>query len=352
MKRRTWAGLVAAALVLGLAVVAAVRPVPYVTFSPGPTVNVLGEFDKKPIIEVERHKSYRDKGSLRLLTVIPSGPETKISLAEMVLAWADPDRSVYPYRAVYGATDTRKSVRQESTAQMANSQDIAVAAALGALDIPVEKATRIVTVEKGGPAAGKLEPGDRIVRVNGKSIGSYDELGRAIRPLPVGSKVTVVARRDGKDVTLRMRTTRSPADPGASALLVVVAPDYRFPFDVNLNLDEDIGGPSGGLMFSMGIYDVLTPGSLTGGKVIAGTGEIDEDGNVGAIGGIQQKLVAAQDVGAKLFFAPADNCAEALAGNFDPEKMRLVKATTLDRAIKDVQAWVKDPKTELPRCTR
>ncbi len=81
-------------------------------------------------------------------------------------------------------------------------------------------------------------------------------------------------------------------------------------------------------MFATGIYDVLTPGSLTGGKAIAGTGEIDGEGKVGAIGGIQQKLVGAQDDGARLFLVPADNCAEALGGHYDPDKMRLVKVTT------------------------
>ena len=127
---------------------------------------------------------------------------------------------------------------------------------------------------------------------------------------------------------------------------------YDFPFDVKLNLDENIGGPSGGLMFAMGIYDVLTPGSLTGGKVIAGTGEIDAQGKVGEIGGIQQKLVGAQDDGAQLFLVPTANCAEALGGHYDPDKMRLVKVTTLDEAIKDVKAWVKDPNAKLPRCTQ
>ena len=105
-------------------------------------------------------------------------------------------------------------------------------------------------------------------------------------------------------------------------------------------------------MFAMGIYDVLTPGSLTEGATIAGTGEIDAKGNVGAIGGIQQKLVGAQDDGAKLFLVPAENCAEALGGHYDPDKMRLVKVTTLKEGIDDVQAWVKDHDAKLTRCTR
>src|SRR5689334_19575633 len=107
MNRRTWAGLLAFALVVGLAVVAAFKPVPYVTFSPGPTVNVLGKYDGKDIIEVSGHKVYRDEGALRLLTVIPSGPDQKVSLVQLVRAWVDPDLSVYPYDAIYQPQDTQ-----------------------------------------------------------------------------------------------------------------------------------------------------------------------------------------------------------------------------------------------------
>ncbi|MBV9831847.1 MAG: signaling protein, partial [Marmoricola sp.] len=145
MKRRTVAGLVAAVLVVGLAVVAAVRPVPYVTFAPGPTVNVLGEYQNKPIIEVTGHRTYRDKGELRLLTVVPSGPQEKVSLAQMVFAWADPDKSVYPFDAIYGSTDTSKSVQQQSTVQMDTSQEDAVAAALTALHIPFDTYATVAT---------------------------------------------------------------------------------------------------------------------------------------------------------------------------------------------------------------
>jgi PDZ domain-containing protein len=352
VKRRTVAGLVAAALVIALATVAATRSVPYVTFAPGPTVNVLGEYEKKPIIEVSGHKTYRDDGQLRLLTVIPSGPDEKISLVQLLLAWADPDKSVYPYRAIYGSTDTQKTVQQQSTVQMDTSQSDAVAAALSALKVPFATNTDVASVEKGGPAAGKLRAGDRIVKVDGTKIGSYVELAHAIQPVPVGHRITIVVRRQGKLVVTHLRTTASPTNPKASAVLITVSPSYDFPFQVKLNIDKDIGGPSGGLMFSMAIYDTLTPGSLTGSKVVAGTGEIDPSGTVSPIGGIQQKLVAAQAAGAKLFLAPADNCAEALGGNFDPDKMRLVKVTKLTDAIDDVKAWVKNPKADLPRCTK
>ena len=352
MTRRTVAGIVAALLVLGLAAVIVLRPVPYVTFAPGPTVNVLGKFDKKPIIEVSGRKSYRDKGGLRLLTVIPSGPEDRISLAQMVLAWADPDKSVYPYKAIYGSGDTQKAVQQQSTAQMDTSQSDAVAAAMGALKIPFTTYAQIGSVQPGGPADGKLEPADRILQANGTRVASYDQLAKIIRPVPIGSPLTLTVRRDGKVLTKRMRTVKSPADPKASAILVTVAPGYKFPFDVKLNIDKNIGGPSGGLMFSMGIYDVLTPGSLTGGKVIAGTGEIEPTGQVIPIGGIQQKMVAAQAAGAKLFLAPADNCAEALEGQLRPEEDAPGQGRPSEPAINDVRSWVKDPGVALPRCTK
>ena len=353
MSRRTWASILAVVLVLGLSVVAARKPVPYVTFSPGPTINVLSSHQDRSIITVAGHRSYRDGGALRLTTVIPSGPLDKVSIPTMVLAWIDPDRAVYPRNIIYGKQDTSTSVRQQSAAQMASSQDNAVASALGALHIPFTTRVGIATVEKGGPADGKLEPGDVIVSVNGTDVSGVSQVTDMIRPLPVGSPVTMTVRRGGELRRVRIVTTSAPDDPKASAVRVSIqAAGYRFPFRVQLKLDQNIGGPSAGLMFAMGVYDVLTPGSLTGGKVIAGTGEIDGEGKVGAIGGIQQKLVGAQGDGARLFLVPAENCAEALGAHYDPQKMRLVKVTTLDDAVKDVKAWVQNPDATLPRCTR
>jgi PDZ domain-containing protein len=352
LSRRSWAALLALVLTIGLGGYAASRPVPYVTFAPGPTVNVLGTFEKKDIIEVSGRKTYEDKGGLRLVTVIPSGPDTKVSLAQLVWAWASPNDAVYPYEAVYAPQDTGTSVREQSGVQMVSSQDNAVAAALRALDIPYADVVKIAAVDKDGPAHGKLEAGDVVVSVNGRRTSTLDQLTGAVQPLPIGSTVTLRVKRDGKAVTQRITTVASPQDPKKSAIRVQIAPSYRFPFEVDLNIDQNIGGPSGGLMFALGIYDVLTPGSLTGGRVIAGTGEIDAAGKVGEIGGIQQKLVGAQEDGARLFLVPAGNCAEALGGHYDPDKMRLVKVRTLDEALEDVQSWVKDPDAKLARCTR
>lgn len=352
LNRRSWAALLAAVLVVALGVVALREPVPYVTFAPGPTVNVLGSFADKPVITVSGRRAYSDKGALRLLTVEPSGPDQKVGLPELIWAWADPTRSVYPYEAIYQRQDTQKTVQQQSGVQMASSQDNAVAAALRALGIRYADLVKIVTVQKGGPADGRLRAGDVVVAVGPHRIHTVDELTRSIRPLPVGSSVTMRVRRGGKVVTERMTTTSSPVNARESAVRVTISAAYRFPFRVRLNLDKNIGGPSGGLIFALGVYDVLTPGSLTAGKVVAGTGEIDAAGRVGPIGGVQQKMVGAQDAGAQLFLVPAANCSEALDGHYDPAKMRLVKVATLAGALADVKAWAASPDAPLPRCTR
>ena len=114
MSRRRWAGLLAVVLMAIMSVQALREPVPYATFSPGPTVNVLGKNGSKEIISVEGRRSYRDKGALRLTTVIPSGPGDKVNIPQLVTAWIDPDRSAYPYEAIYPPTATQTSVRQES----------------------------------------------------------------------------------------------------------------------------------------------------------------------------------------------------------------------------------------------
>ena len=105
---------------------------------------------------------------------------------------------------------------------------------------------------------------------------------------------------------------------------------YKFPFKVNINVG-DVGGPSAGMMFSLGIMDKLTPGAMTGGKSIAGTGTITPEGEVGPIGGIQQKMVGARDAGATVFLTPADNCAEAVKAV--PDGLTLVKVATLHEAV-------------------
>lgn len=352
MSRRTWAGLLALVLVLGLSVAAALKPVPYATFAPGPTVNVLGKDDGKPIIQVTGHKEYRDKGGLRLVTIIPSAADQKVDLLTLMAVWLSPSSAAYPYSSIYTPQDTSSSVQQQSAQQMTSSQDNAVAAALTALKVPFTGAVKIAQVDRAGAAHGKLKTGDVVQSVNGKRASTPDELVTQVKALPIGSKVTLVVERAGRERTVVLTTKPSTVDAKRSAIGVSIAPTFDFPFQVSLNIRKNIGGPSGGLMFALGIYDVLTPGSLTGGKTVAGTGEIDGTGKVGPIGGVQQKIAAAQRDDAGLFLVPAANCAEAAATDYDKDKLRLVKVENFKDALADVKAWVQNPRADLPRCTR
>lgn len=352
MSRRSVAGILAVVLLVGLWFASTRVPSKYVVFSPGPTINVLGDFAGKPILRVSGHPVFRDKGGLRMVTVSPTGPDENVNLLAVVRAWADPTRAVYPYDAVYAPTDTSKSVQQQSSQEMVSSQDAAVANALRALHIHFGNAVKIAGVDEQGPSAGKLRKGDLLRAVDGLPVHTTKGVIAAIAPKPPGTVLHVQFQRGGKTHTVAITTTRSTEKGARSAIRVLVAPSYDFPFRVGIHISPNIGGPSAGLMFSLSIYDILTPGSLTHGRVVAGTGEISPDGVVGEIGGIQQKIVGAQDDGAHLFLVPAGNCAEALGASYDPEKIRLVKVERFQDALADVKAWAADPHAKLPECTR
>jgi Lon-like protease len=352
MSRRTLAGLLALGLLIVLGVVAVRTPVNYVTFRPGPTMNVLGKYADKPIVVVTGRKTYDDDGALRMVTVYPSGPDDNLTLLNLVYGWVDPDIAVLPKEAVYQPDETADSAHEESAIEMSSSQDNATAAALSALGVDYETHVTISDVAEDGPSAGKLKKGDVVLAVDGTSAADTTKLVSLIRAVTPGTPTELTIERDGTEQKVTVTTAADPADKKASRVGVGIRETFDFPFKVKIQLPSTVGGPSAGMMFAMAIYDVLTPGSLTGGRAIAGSGEISPDGTVGPIGGIGQKLPAAQRDGARLFLVAEENCAEAVRSHYDPDKMTLVKVHKLSDAIKDVEAWRDDPDASLPRCTR
>lgn len=373
MSRRTTAGLTALGLLVVLMLIAGLRPVPYATITPGPTVDVLGEFDGKPIIQISGRKTYSDGGQLRMVTVYQSQPENHLNLFEALSGWISSDTALIPRDVIFKEGETNKAVREQSALQMASSQDSAQVAALRLAGIPYKTVVQLVDVEKGGPSDGILEVGDEILRVNGRKVTDATAVQRAIRPLKPGSEVTLRVKRKGKERTEVVRTQGdeiplpdpSPAQERCptgepvpektvkvSRIGVSPAERYVYPFDIKVNLSENIGGPSAGMMFALTMYDLLTPGSLTGGQAIAGSGEIAPDGTVGPIGGIGQKLVGAQRDGARLFLVASENWSEAIHSDYDRDKLTLVKVHTIDDALKAINAWREDPDGKLPECGR
>jgi PDZ domain-containing protein len=345
MSQRTLAGLLAVPLVVALLVVAWLSPLPYVVYRPGLTLNVLGDADGKPIIDIADHHLYRDGGQLRMTTVSVTRPDTKVRLPELLGAWISDKDAVYPWDAVYQTGTTDEQSRQEGAAQMASSQDVATAVALRELGQDIKQVVIIAGVGKGEPADGKLEPRDVIVSIDGVPVTSTDQGIALIRKTPAGKALDFVVRRDGK----QRHVTVTPTDhDGTPRIGATVGAGFDLPFDVTINIDPAIGGPSAGLMFTLAIYDVLTPGSMTGGQKIAGTGEIEADGSVGPIGGIQQKIAASDRDGARLFLVPKDNCNEAEGA--PKGDVRLVKVTTMHDAVTSIEAWAKNHDAKLPTC--
>ncbi len=333
MSRRTVTLLVAGIGVIAAALVAALVPVPYVILSPGPTLNTLGKTSGGPLISIAGRRTYPTSGHLNLVTVsFLGGPGDGFNVFTAIRAWLSPHTAVVPEQELFPSGQSEQQVVQQDTAQMANSQQTARAAALCTLGIHVTTVDTVTQTEKGLPAAGVLHAGDTITAVDGTPLGCTHDTGTLVRAHPPGSVVTLTVLRQGTVRHVRLKT----ADfQGHSVIGVLVQESYRFPFSIKIKVG-DIGGPSAGMMFALGIVDKLTPGNLTGGRFVAGTGEISANGAVSAIGGIQQKMAGARAAGATVFLTPAANCADTVGAV--PAGLRLIKVSTLRQAINDLGA--------------
>jgi Lon-like protease len=334
MSRRLVTLLVAVAGVLAALVVAVFAPVPYVALTPGPTLNTLGSSRGQPLIQISGHPTYPVTGNLNMVTVsFLGGPGTGFNILAALRAWLSPQDAVVPATEIFTPGQTQQQVAQRDTAEMTNSQQSATAAALCQLRISFKTVDAIQATEKGLPAFGVLRKGDVITAVNGTPVTCRADAAVLIRRGRPAGPVELTIDRKGKTQRVRLVTANVF---GQAVVGVQVAESFAFPFTVKISLGEDIGGPSAGLMFALGIIDKLTPANLTGGKFIAGTGEIEANGTVDPIGGIQQKIIGARAAGATAFLTPAANCPDT-AGAV-PAGLRLIKVSTLAGAISGLQA--------------
>jgi PDZ domain-containing protein len=239
---------------------------------------------------------------------------------------------VVPEEEIFTPGQTQQQVLQQDTEEMVGSQESATAAALVQLKIPFQTVDTVAGVESGRPADGVLRRGDVITAVNGTTVTYAHDAATLIRKGKPGAIVALTIRRNGVTKDIRLRTANANGVPQVG---VKVTESFTFPFNVKISIGN-IGGPSAGMMFALGIIDKLTGENLSGGKFIAGTGEIEVDGKVDPIGGIQQKMAGARAAGATVFLAPAANCPDT-AGAV-PAGLRVVKVSTLSGAIRDLQA--------------
>ena len=333
MSRRTVTLLVAGIGVVAAALAAALLPVPYVILSPGPTLNTLGRTSSGPLISISGHPTYPTNGHLNLVTVsFLGGPGDSFNVFTALRAWLTPHEAVVPEQELFPSGQSEQQVERQDTLQMVSSQETAEAAALCALNIHFATLDTVTQTEKGLPAAGVLKPGDQIIGVDGTPVGCSHDSGTLIRQHPPGSQVTLTVLRKGQPQHITLKTANVQ---GHSVIGVFLTENFRFPFKINIKVGN-IGGPSAGMMFALGIVDKLTPGSLTGGKFVAGTGEISANGAVSPIGGIQQKMAGARAAGATWFLTPAANCADT--SRAVPAGLHLAKVATLHQALTDLAA--------------
>lgn len=331
------------ATVIAIAV-AVLVPVPYVILMPGPTLNTLGKDSSgQPLITVSGHPTYPANGHLNMVTIsYQGGPGVHLNIFQALRGWLSHSDAVVPSAELFPPGQSAQQTQAQDTAQMASSQQTATAAALTALHIGFQTQVAVVQTVPGYPASKVLKAGDLIKAVDGKPVTGQASLSSLITSRPAGSVLQLTVVRAGSTLPVQVASKNSGGTP---VIGVQVQERYKFPFNVKFSVG-DIGGPSAGMMFALGIVDMLTPMNLTGGKFVAGTGEITAAGNVRPIGGIQQKMIAARNAGATVFLSPAGNCSDT-AGAV-PSGLRVVKVSTLSQAISDLEA-IKAGKT-VPSC--
>ena len=346
MSRRSLTLLIAS---VGTAVAIAVSvlvPVPYVILGPGPTLNTLGKDSSgQPLITISGHPSYPTTGHLNLVTVSYQGcAGNRFNIFTALVAWLNPHQAVVPEGEICPAGQTQKQTQEQDTQEMTSSQSTATAAALTQLHIPYSTEVVVFQPQKGFPAYGVLKAGDVIAKVDGQPVTSQGGLTRLVYAHPAGSTLTLTVIRDGQSRKVEVGTRQSAGHPVMGVQITV---QYKFPFEVKISVG-DIGGPSAGMMFSLGIIDKLTKFNLTAGRFIAGTGEITASGQVQPIGGIQQKMVGARNAGATIFLTPASNCADTKGAV--PAGLRLVKVSTLNQAVTYLEALKSGHPNSVPSC--
>jgi Lon-like protease len=343
---RTIVGYTLLAILAALVLLGAYLPAPYAIERPGPAFNVLGQNNQTPIITVSGAPTYATEGSLDLLTVSLLGsPGHTPSWFELAGAYLDKSQNILPIDEVFPPSESSVNVEKQNQLMFEDSQQQATAVALNALGYKYKMQIYVDSLAPKGPATNILRKGDILLTVAGKTVQSIDGL-RALVQTTNGKPVELQGVRNGKPFTAQITPISSE---GKWRVGIYAGSRFDFPIDVKLQL-ADVGGPSGGTMFALGIYDKLTPGSLTGGEMIAGTGTIDQSGDVGPIGGIRQKLYGAVRAGATWFLAPASNCDEVV-GHI-PNGIQVVSMTTFTDALTAVkQIAAKKSIAGLPTCS-
>jgi len=314
------------ALAVAVILVAEFLHIPYYELSPGPTAPV------SELISVPASHRHPVHGSLLLVTVY----QTHLTTVGYLRAQVSSNVQVYSAAEILGGLPASQLVAQDE-AEMTQSQQSAEVAALRRLGYSVpEHGTGVLVayILNNTPAAHVLQVGDTILSIDGRATPTDSQLVAILAQDHPGQAVTLsVQNSKGKDRTVSLTLARRPGSPSEGFLGIgSLTRDDHFDFPIKISINAaGIGGPSAGLSFTLGIIDVLTGGNLTGRHVMAATGTIDSNGNVGDVGGVAEKTVAVSRAGATLFMVPPQEYATARA-HAGP-RLKVVAVSTLQQAL-------------------
>lgn len=309
--------------------------VPYAAEGPGPTFNTLDEIEGHPVVEIEGAEVDQTAGALDMTTV---SVRTNMSLGQAIGRWAVNGDTLVPIEQIMPKDLSEEEMRERNAQAFVSSEAAATVAAMRHLGEP----TRVVVydVMDGTAAADAIESKDVITAVDGEKVTAPQQVQDLVRKHKPGEEVTVVfTRGEEKEKSVTLKLGKNPEDESLPLLGITMTSEPDGDISVNYNLN-DVGGPSAGMIFSLAVIDKLSPGELNGGRHVAGTGTIAEDGSVGPIGGIKHKIEAAHDAGAELFLAPEKNCAEAVKA--DAGEMVIASVSSLDDAIGAMSAFANE----------
>ena len=305
---------------VALAVILYLVPVPFYVIRPGPARDVI------PLIHIRGHATHPTNGHFLLTAVLLD----RSNVYDAVQGWLSEQDTVVPEEDVLLPGETPEQEREVARSEMDTSKiDAAIVALTNYADYPKRHGPGVLVeqVVGGTPADGKLFAGDVITAVEGHRVDSPEALGRQIDRIGMGGAGRFTVRAAGKTRYPQIMPGRVRGVDGPAIGVTVV---HNFPFDVSIS-SGDIGGPSAGLMWTLGLIDLLTPGELTKGRTIAGTGQILSNGSVESVGGVEQKVAAAERAGASVFFVPTG---EAAVAQSVATRMRVVPVRSYRDAVR------------------
>jgi PDZ domain-containing protein len=313
--------------------------------APGDPQNVLGS-----AIKISGTDTYPTTGKLSVTAVMITDPDSYITAFDIFYGWIDKDRAVLPRERVYPDGETAAEAVREGAAEMNSSQINATAAALSYLGYQIPSKLVVVGVSEQSNAHKVILLKDQILSIDKIKLNNTTDVLRYLEDKKAGEVVSVEINRSGVGVMIK-KIALSPRPDGSAFIGINIQEQFDFPFDVQIKLAET-GGPSGGLIFALGIVEKLTQADLIRSRNIAGTGTITTDGLVGPIGGIAEKIIGAKNDGVDLFFTPINNCQDInnpdqIGVGKGGKSMKIVPVATLAEAIEVLKL---PENAKLPSC--